>query len=99
MDLMMDKFEFAGFEPDRDLKRAISRTLEMILGSAPSDAEPVACLTRTREGFSAVLRLTSQQGLFLAEAVGLDPAETIARLKDRIFEQITSWRSLRRAAQ
>jgi hypothetical protein len=97
MDLMMDKFEFAGFEPDRDLKRTISRTLDIILGSAPSDAEPVARLSRTREGFSGVLRLCSQQGTFLAEAVGRDPAETLARLKDRIFEQITRWRTIRSA--
>lgn len=97
MDLMMDKFEFAGFEPDRDLKRTISRTLDMILGSAPSDAEPLARISRTREGFSGFLRLCSQQGTFLAEAVGRDPAETIAHLKDRIFEQITRWRTLRGA--
>ena len=97
MDLMMDKFEFAGFEPDRDLKRTISRTLDIILGSAPSDAEPVARLSRTREGFSGVLRLCSAQGTFLAEAVRRDPAETLARLKDRIFEQITRWRTIRSA--
>ena len=97
MDMMMDKFEFAGFEPDRDLKGTISGTLDIILGHAPSDAEPVARLSRTHEGFTGVLRLCSQQGTFLAEAVGRTPVETLARLKDRIFEQITHWRKLRTA--
>lgn len=97
MDLMMDKFKFAGFEPDRDLKGTISDTLDLILGSAPSDAEPVACLSQTRDGFTGFLRLVSSQGTFLAEAVGRDPVETLARLKDRIFVQIMRWRSLRTA--
>ena len=95
MDLMMDKFEFYGFEPDRDLKGAISRTLDMILGSAPSDADAKARLIRSREGFSGFIRLSSQAGTFMAEAVGKNPTETVSRLKERIFEQLSLWRRAR----
>jgi hypothetical protein len=96
MDLMMDKVEFAGFEPDHSLKGAISRTLDAILGSAPSDSEPIACLQRTKEGFRGFLRLHSQQGIFSVEATGHDAFEMIGRLKDRMAEQIGSWRGARR---
>jgi len=96
MDLMMDKVEFAGFEPDHSLKSTISRTLDAILGSAPSDSEPRACLQRTKEGFKGFLRLNSQQGTFSVEATGRDAIEMMARLKDRMSEQLGSWRGGRR---
>ncbi len=96
MDMMMDKVEFAGFEPDHSLKGAISRTLDVILGSAPSDSEPLARLSRTKEGFKGVLRLSSQQGIFSVEATGRDAVEMMARLKDRMSEQLGSWRGGRR---
>ena len=92
MDRTMDKFEFMGFDPDFDVKSAISRTLEKILGSAPSDAESVARLSRTREGFSGFIRLCSRQGTFVAEASGHDPIETVRHLTDRIHDQIRRWR-------
>ena len=95
MDMMMDKVEFAGFEPDHGLKGTISRTLDVILGSAPSDAEPRALLSRTKEGFKGILRLSSRQGIFSVEATGRDTAELLGRLKDRMSEQIGSWRGKR----
>lgn len=97
MDSVVEKFEFKGFEPDRDLQSAIGRTLDIILGSAPSDAVPRAHLSRTREGFSGFLRLSSQAGTFVAEAVGRDPSETVGRLKERIFDQLNIWRRARRS--
>ena len=96
MDLMMDKVEFAGFDPDHSLKSTISRTLDAILGSAPSDSEPRALLSRTKEGFKGMLRLSSQQGIFSVEATGRDAIEMMGRLKDRMGEQIGSWRGARR---
>lgn len=92
MDIMMEKVEFKGFEPDRNLKTTIARTFDAILGTAPSDSEPRARLQRTAEGFKGFLRLTSSQGVFVVEAVGREPLEMIARLKDRMAEQIGSWR-------
>jgi hypothetical protein len=92
MDMMMDKVEFTGFEPDRSLKGAISRTLDVILGSAPSDSEPLARMSRTAEGFKGFLRLSSKQGIFSAEANGRDAIEMVSRLRDRMAEQIGSWR-------
>jgi hypothetical protein len=96
MDMMMDKVEFAGFEPDHSLKGTISRTLDAILGSAPSDSEPRALLSRTKEGFKGILRLNSRQGIFSVEATGRDAVELLVRLKDRMGEQIGSWRGGRR---
>lgn len=96
MDMMMDKIEFTGFEPDRNLKGAISRTFDAILNSAPSDSEPLARLQRTAEGFKGFLRLSSLQGIFTVEAVGREPLEMIVRLRDRMGEQIGSWRGGRR---
>ncbi len=96
MDMMMDKTEFKGFEPDLKLKTAIGRTFEAILGSAPSDSEPLARLQRTAEGFKGFLSLTSRQGIFVVEAVGREPLEMIGRLRDRMNEQIGSWRGGRR---
>lgn len=92
----MDKVEFKGFEPDHSLKGTISRTLDVILGSAPSDSEPRALLSRTKEGFKGMLRLSSQQGIFAVEATGRDAIELLGRLKDRMGEQIGSWRGGRR---
>lgn len=96
MDMAMDKVEFAGFEPDHSLKGTISRTLDVILGSAPSDSEPRALLSRTKEGFRGMLRLSSAQGIFSVEATGRDAFEMMTRLKDRMSEQIGSWRGARR---
>jgi hypothetical protein len=92
MDLMMEKVEFAGFEPDHSLKSTISRTFDAILGSAPSDSEPRAFLSRTKEGFKGVLRLSSRQGIFAVEATGRDAIELLGHLKARMAEQIGSWR-------
>jgi hypothetical protein len=96
MDTIIDKVEFAGFEPDRSLKGAITRTIDVILGSAPSDSEPFARLSRTAEGFKGFLRLSSKQGVFSAEANGRDAIEMVSRLRDRVAEQIVSWRGGRR---
>lgn len=96
MDVMMEKVEFTGFVPDRGLKGAISRTLDVILGSAPSDSEPLARLSFTKEGFKGFLRLSSQQGIFAVEANGRDAIEMVSRLRDRMAEQIGSWRGGRR---
>ncbi len=91
----MDKIEFTGFVPDRNLKGAINRTFDAILGIAPSDSEPMARLQQTAEGFKGFLRLSSKQGIFIVEAVGREPLEMIGRLRDRMNEQIGSWRGRR----
>lgn len=96
MEKVMDKVEFKGFEPDNNLKSTISRTFDIILGSAPSDSEPLARLQRTADGFKGFLRLSSTQGIFSAEATGREAAEMVSRLRDRIFEQIGVWRGGRR---
>ncbi len=95
MDIMMDKIEFTGFVPDRNLKGAINRTFDALLGSAPSDSEPLARLQRTAEGFKGFLRLSSKQGIFIVEAVGREPLEMVSRLRDRMNEQIGAWRGRR----
>lgn len=96
MEKVLDKVEFKDFEPDNNLKTAIGRTFDIILGSAPSDAEPRALLQRTKDGFKGFLRLNSIQGTFSAEASGREAVEMMGRLRDRMFEQIGIWRGGRR---
>lgn len=98
MNEILNHVEFAGFEPDSCLRGTVCHNLEIIMGCAPSDAEPRASVRKTQEGFEGSLRLNSSQGTFSADVKAANPLEAMQRLNERIFEQIRCWRLARTAA-
>ena len=92
MEAVTEKFEFQDFEPDRKTQGLTSRIVSELVGAAPSDASLKACLTKTRAGFEASLKLCSMAGTFAAKAAAKTPVEALEAMTDRIRMQLSNWR-------
>ena len=95
MNELVSQIEFKGFEPDEGLRGKFREVFDRIMGSAPSDATPVASLKKIGERFEGFVQLKSQQGTFVARVLTENPFEALQSLNERIFEQIISWRGAR----
>lgn len=92
---MKQKFTFKQFEPSVDLRLFSNTLLEKILDRSPSDAEPIAEITKRKEGFEAVLELFSQAGHFIVRSVEKTPERALSAIKREMEKQLSRWRNSR----
>ena len=92
---MKESFVFKGFEPDDRLRIFAQRSLDRIFSTSPSDATPVAFVERTSKGFAGEVSVSSNHGLFRAEAQGTKADQVIEKLNSEIKSQLDAWKKIR----
>ena len=85
-------FKFEGFEPTSDLKALAKDVLWHVEEKSPSQSFHHAILKKTEKGYTGLIKVSSQVGVFEAEFTDLTPETVLETLYKKIKKDLSLWK-------
>jgi len=87
--------QFLNFEPTNEIKGLIKSLVNELEAIAPSDAAFRVVFEKNKKIFKGIVRVCSQAGTFIAEAVAEQPLHVLMEMDRHIRRQIEDWKCRR----
>lgn len=92
---MRQRFQFFGFEPEREFRDAAERRLHRLLDLFPHGSVAVALLEKTEHGFRCAISMYTKHGPFLAESCQDEADVALVHVVRSLTTRIENWSKAR----